>query len=289
VSQSEHRFLPSFEARGDPDGVTHRRGCGLMGFTRDRPKSAPKPLMRRARQHEVADRSVAAASRPRAPCSLHLTKYVERLWQGGLLPCIRSDQDSRRTLPRMTEPNDRRPHAVTLPESVRESLDHLFPIVYDELRRLARRQLAGERRGHTLNTTDLVHEAFVKLAKMDRVQVRGRGHFFALAGRAMRRVLVDHAGRRNAAKRGGERRRVTLDSAIAVAADRDLVDVLELERALQKLESMNARYGRVVECRIFAGLSVEETAAALEVSPATVHRDWSLARAWLNRELDHER
>lgn len=165
-----------------------------------------------------------------------------------------------------------------------KGLDHLFPRFYAELQRLARGQLRRERTGHTLNTTDLVHEAYLKLTALERIEAQNRAHLLALAGQAMRRVLVDHAVHRNAAKRGGKRVRVTLGD-VAEVGDDDGIESIELEEALRRLESINARHGRIVECRFFAGMTVEETAAALDISPATVYREWNMARAWLNREL----
>jgi RNA polymerase sigma factor (TIGR02999 family) len=160
----------------------------------------------------------------------------------------------------------------------------LFPLVYETLHRTAHRRMARERAGHTLSTTDLVHEAYLKLVRLDRIQWQGRAHFLAMAAQAMRNILVDHALRRNADKRGGGADRVALDEAMAstLAAGSEL---LALHRAMRRLEAADARQSRVVECRLFAGMSVEETAEALGVSPASVKRDWSLARAWLNREL----
>jgi RNA polymerase sigma factor (TIGR02999 family) len=160
----------------------------------------------------------------------------------------------------------------------------LFPLVYDALHRTAHQRMARERAGHTFSTTDLVHEAYLKMVRLDRIQWQGRAHFLALAAQAMRHILVDHALKRNADKRGGGAGRVELDEETAgtQAAGSEL---LALNRALQRLETADARQSRVVECRLFAGMSVEETAEALEVSPASVKRDWSLARAWLNREL----
>ena len=163
-------------------------------------------------------------------------------------------------------------------------MGRLVPIVYEELRVIARHQLAGEAPGHTLNATALVHEAYVRLARLDRIDWQDRAHFFAIASQAIRRVLVDHAVRRNAAKREGRLQRVEL-TGVPVFEDADLNGVLALNQALERLEAMDARQVRVVECRFFGGMSIEETAAALEVSPATVKRDWMAARAWLNREL----
>ena len=171
------------------------------------------------------------------------------------------------------------------------ALDDLLPFVYDELRGLARRQLAGERAGHTLNTTALVHEAYVRLVDDTRVTRKGRAYFFGAAARAMRQVLVDHARRRRAAKRGGDARRVTLegerlaDRHGRVDIDRLADELIDLDRALEELARLNPRHARVVECRFFAGMTISEVADALEISPATVKRDWDMARAWLNREL----
>ena len=164
------------------------------------------------------------------------------------------------------------------------ALDRLVPAVYDELRRIAHGQLWDERSGHTLDTTALVHETYLRLVKVDRVAWRDRAHFFAIASRLMRRVLIDYARGRKRDKRGGNAVQVPLSEALdAVAREPD--DLLELEEALVRLEALNARQCRVVECRCFAGMSVEETAAALETSSATVKRDWAFARAWLNRDL----
>jgi RNA polymerase sigma-70 factor, ECF subfamily len=164
------------------------------------------------------------------------------------------------------------------------TLDALLPVVYDELKQMARRQLRGERTDHTLQPTALVHEAYLKLGRLDRIEWQNRAQFFALAAQAMRRVLVDYATRRRAVKRGGGAAHVALDEALLVSAD-DAQHILALNDALSALEAMEPRQARVVECRYFAGLSIDETAEALDVSPATVKRDWLLARAWLNREL----
>jgi RNA polymerase sigma factor (TIGR02999 family) len=165
-----------------------------------------------------------------------------------------------------------------------DALDRLIPIVYDELRRIAHGQLRGEHSGHTLNTTALVHETYLRLVQIDRVEWQDRAHFFAVAARLMRRVLIDYARTRNRDKRGGAAVRVSLSESLdGLAQPPD--DFLVLEEALARLEALNARQCRVVECRCFAEMSVEETAAALGTSPATVKRDWAFARAWLNREL----
>lgn len=166
----------------------------------------------------------------------------------------------------------------------RDALDRLLPIVYDQLRHIAHGQLRGERPGHTLNTTGLVHETYLRLVNIDQVQWRDRSHFFAVAARVMRRILIDAARARKRDKRGGDLIRVPLDEALDLPVEH-AEDLLALEEALARLEALNERQSRVVECRCFAGMSVEETAAVLDSSPATVKRDWALARAWLNREL----
>lgn len=164
------------------------------------------------------------------------------------------------------------------------ALERLLPRVYDELRRMARQRLRHERTDHTLSATDLVHEAFLKLVGLDQVDWQNRAHFFAIASRAMRNVLVDHAVRRSAAKRGGGEGAITLDDQPA-GSELPLEDLIALSDALDRLERLEERQARVVECRFFGGLSLEETAEALHVSPATVSRDWTFARAWLHREL----
>lgn len=166
----------------------------------------------------------------------------------------------------------------------RDALDRLLPIVYAELQRIAHHQLQGERNDHTLATTDLVHQAYLKLVGLERIEWKNRAQFFAIAAQAMRRVLVDYATSRRAQKRGGERRKVPLDEAMLVA-EQQTDELLALHNALTQLEGINPRLGRIVECRYFAGMSIEDTAEALGISPATVKRDWTTARAWLHREL----
>ena len=166
-----------------------------------------------------------------------------------------------------------------------ESLDRFAHELYDELRRMAHRQLAGERPDHTLCTTDLVHEAYLKLGRLERIEWQSRAHFFAGAAQAMRRVLVDHAVRRGAGKRGGKQVRVEFDENLPVT-DEVADQLLALHEALQQLEASQPRLAKVVECRFFAGMTVEEIGEVLGVSPATVKRDWQLARAWLNREMN---
>jgi RNA polymerase sigma factor (TIGR02999 family) len=160
----------------------------------------------------------------------------------------------------------------------------LVPLVYDELRRMAHRQLSREGGPCTLNTTGLVHEAYLKLADQDTVPIRNRSYFFAAAARAMRQVLVDAARRRNRLKRGGGERPLSLDES-RIVVDDYAADLVHLDDALIRFASEHPRPARVVECRFFGGLSIEETATALEVSPMTVKRDWMLARTWLYRDL----
>lgn len=186
-------------------------------------------------------------------------------------------------------------------EGDQQALDELMPLVYGELRRLAQNHLRRERPGHTLQRTVLVHEAFLRLVNQKEVRWQGRAHFLGLASRLMRRILVDHARARLAAKRGDGALHVSFDDAIAVPdADVEIdadpeallatpnqptVDLVALDSALQRLEAMDPQQGKVVELRFFGGLTVEETAQALDISVATVKREWAVAKAWLHREL----
>jgi RNA polymerase sigma-70 factor (ECF subfamily) len=165
-----------------------------------------------------------------------------------------------------------------------EALDRLFPLVYEALRRIARRQLHGERPGHTLDTTGLVHETYLRLVDHDRLQWQDRGHFFALASRAMRQILVDYARRYRALRRGGGARHQELREEDATTDERGET-LLALDEALERLAAINPRLSQVVECRYFGGLSEEETAQALGVTTRTVQRDWAKARGWLYLEL----
>ncbi|HEX7122494.1 MAG TPA: ECF-type sigma factor [Gemmatimonadaceae bacterium] len=181
----------------------------------------------------------------------------------------------------------RAPDAATGSDAERTAaagLDEIFPVVYEELRRVAHRHLHGEGTGHTLVTTALVHEAYLELAKLDQIRWPGRAYVLAAASRAMRRVLIDYAVSRRAQKRGGGAVAEPLDDAVAMAVSRS-DQLVALDEALERLAALNERWSRVVECRFFGGLSVEETAEALDISVATVKRDWTMARAWLNREL----
>jgi RNA polymerase sigma-70 factor, ECF subfamily len=165
----------------------------------------------------------------------------------------------------------------------RNALEMLTPIVYEERRRLARRHMQRERPGHSLQTTALVNEAYMRLVDYKRMQWQNRAHFFAVSAQLMRRILVEHARRHNL-KRGGGMQHVSLDEAAMVGAGRT-TDLVALDDALNALARLDARKVQVVEMRFFGGLSVEETAEVLKVSPVTVMRDWSTAKAWLYREL----
>jgi RNA polymerase sigma-70 factor, ECF subfamily len=162
------------------------------------------------------------------------------------------------------------------------ALERLTPIVYDELRRLARRYMKQERPGHSLQATALVNEAYIRLVDYERMHWRSRAHFFAVSAQLMRRILVEHARRHNL-KRGGGVQHVSLEDAVAIG--HPATDIAELDNALKALERLDPRKVQVVEMRFFGGLSVEETAEVLKVSPVTVMRDWNTARAWLYREL----
>jgi RNA polymerase sigma-70 factor, ECF subfamily len=167
----------------------------------------------------------------------------------------------------------------------REALDRLMPIVYNELKTLASRQLAHEWRHDRLQTTVLVNEAYVRIFGQREVDWQNRGHFFAIAAQIMRRIVVDHARRQLREKHGGGAVAVELNEAIPNPEPVDTVDALALDRALHKLEELDPDQGRIVELRFFAGLTVEETAAVLGVSAATVKREWVIAKSWLYREL----
>jgi len=165
------------------------------------------------------------------------------------------------------------------------ALQQLLPLVYDELRRLARYHLQKERAGHTLQSTALVHEAYLRLVGQESLQVESRAHFFGIAARLMREILVDHARTRGAAKRGANCLTLTLDEAVALPQKRE-IDLIALDDALSGLAAMDSRQCQIVEMRFFGGLSIEDTAHALDVSPATVKREWAVARLWLQREMN---
>ena len=190
--------------------------------------------------------------------------------------------------------DETRTRVVRLLEELRDgeaaALDELFALLYDELRQLAQRQRRRWRGDETLNTTALVHEAYVKLVGQARIAAESRAHFLALAARAMRHILCNYARDRRTQKRGGGLEHVQLDESGSDAgrsrfSPEQSEELVALDEALRRLEQVDPRQGRVVECRFFGGLTIEETAAALGVSPRTVKRDWAMAQAWLHREL----
>jgi RNA polymerase sigma factor (TIGR02999 family) len=166
-------------------------------------------------------------------------------------------------------------------------LGQLLPLVYHELRRLAERHLRREAPGHTLQATALVHEAYLRLVDQQQVTWQSRAHFFGVAANLMRQILMQHARAKHAEKRGGQQRKLYLDEAGVIAAGQDL-DLVALDDALNDLAAVAPRQSRVVELRFFGGLSVEETAAVLDISPATVKREWNMAKAWLHREISRK-
>ena len=168
----------------------------------------------------------------------------------------------------------------------RAALERLMPLVYAELRQLAERHFRKERPGHTLQPTAIVHEAYFRLIDQTRVTWKNRGHFLAIASQAMRRILIDHARGRGAEKRGGQAERVTLDPAIASPEPGREVDVLALDEALERLKVLDAGQAQVVELRFFGGLTIEEAADVMAISPSSAKRDFRSAKAWLYRELE---
>jgi RNA polymerase sigma factor (TIGR02999 family) len=168
-------------------------------------------------------------------------------------------------------------------EGDQEALHALIPTVYEELRSLARRYLRGERPDHTMQSVDLVHEAYIRLVDQNPAQTQDRGHFVAIAARLMRQILVDHARRRRASKRGPAQK-LQLDEALGLAQTK-AVDLIAIDDALTELSKRDAQQGQIVEMRFFGGLTVEEAAEVLGISAATVKRDWSVAKAWLTREV----
>jgi RNA polymerase sigma factor (TIGR02999 family) len=164
-------------------------------------------------------------------------------------------------------------------------MEEILPLVYDELRRIAARKLRNERTSHTLNATALVHEAWLELTKLNRISWQNRSHYLAIAAQAMRRILIDHAVARRRQKRGGGQAPIHLEGDAWAVADARGEELLALDEALVRLGAMNERQAQVVTYRFYGGMSVEETAETLNVSPATVKREWATARAWLNREL----
>lgn len=167
------------------------------------------------------------------------------------------------------------------------ALDKLMPLVYEELHRLARHYMRMERPGHTLQTTALINEAYVRLIDQQNVPWQNRAHFFGIAAQLMRRILVDHARSHNRAKRGGDTRQVSLDEA-ALVSDGPSAELVALDDALKSLTAIDARKNQVVELRFFGGLSIDETAEVMKLSPRTVEREWNMAKAWLRREISNE-
>lgn len=167
-----------------------------------------------------------------------------------------------------------------------ESLQSLIPLVYDQLRKIAHNRLRGQSPGHSLQTTDLVHEAYLRLSKQNELRILSRGQFFALSALLMRQILIEYARRRNAAKRDGGQR-ITLDSQLPLAQEKEM-DFEALDQALRRLSELDARQAQIVELRFFGGLSIEESAEVLGISPATVKRDWLTARVWLYKELAND-
>ena len=174
-------------------------------------------------------------------------------------------------------------------ETSRDTLDALLPLVYDELRRQAHRYLRGERPNHTLQTTALINEAYLRLVGQKSVEWQNRAHFFGLAANMMRRILVDYAKTKQRVKRGGVSQDVSLENALSIAAETTSeavkIDLIALDSALDKLAAKDERLARIVELRYFSGLTVEETAEVLKISTMTVKRDWNVAKAWLHKEI----
>lgn len=166
-----------------------------------------------------------------------------------------------------------------------EALEQLLPVVYDELHRQASRYLRRERSDHTLQTTALIHEAYLKLIDQKDVEWQNRAHFFGIAAQAMRRILVDYARTKKREKRGGNDVKLQLDEAINVSADQRHIDLVALDEALDRLTALDERQARIVELRYFSGMTTDETAEVLGISPATVRRDWDMAKAWLHKQL----
>lgn len=183
-------------------------------------------------------------------------------------------------------PNDITQLLVDWGKGNKLALDGLMPMVYDELHRIASRYLRRERQGHTLQTTALINEAYLRIVDQNRVNWQSRAHFFGVAAQMMRRILVDHARSHLYAKRGGGAQKLTLDEAIATPQERDL-DLVALDDALTTLAQIDPQQSRIIELRFFGGLTIEETAEVLGISPATVKRDWNMAKAWLFGEISN--
>lgn len=168
----------------------------------------------------------------------------------------------------------------------KDVLSEILPLVYDELRRISSKYLRGEYRNHTFQTTELVHEAYLKLIGSENISWQSRAHFFGIAAQSMRQILVDYARKKKAKKRGEGKPNIPLDSALEISNQSD-EQIIALDDALKKLESVEERSGKIVELRFFSGLTIEETAEVLSISPATAKRDWNFAKAWLYREIGH--
>lgn len=171
----------------------------------------------------------------------------------------------------------------------REAMDELMPLVYDELRRQAHSFLNKERRNHTLQTTALVHEAYLRLIDQNSIDWQNRAHFFALSATMMRRILVNYAKDRHRLKRGGKEENLPLDEALHVAVKDREIDLLDLDRALDELAKLDERQARIVELRYFSGLTINETAEVLKISKATVKREWTMAKSWLRAEMSEDK
>ena len=185
------------------------------------------------------------------------------------------------------------PHEITQllaewSDGNQSALDELYPLVYDELHKLARRYMSRERKGHTLQTTALINEAYLRLIHSKNVRWQNRAHFFAVSAQLMRRILVDFARSRHYQKRGGGAQKVSLDQALEISDEKG-AELIALDDALSALDKLDARKSRVVELRFFGGLSVEETAEVLKVSPDTIMRDWKMAKVWLLRAMSGEK
>ena len=185
----------------------------------------------------------------------------------------------------MGEPRDVTELLVALRDGDRQALHELVPLVYEQLRKIASSKLRLERSGHTLNTTALVNEAYLKLVQSESIQWESRAHFLAIAAQAMRNILVSHARTRKRAKRGGGAQHVSLSEAVDLPV-KEAHRILDLDAALNHLETLNPRQARIVEYRFFGGMTIEETAAVLGISIATANSDWTVLRAWLQRELE---
>jgi RNA polymerase sigma factor (TIGR02999 family) len=196
-----------------------------------------------------------------------------------------SGKMSRMSVPSQTEITR---YLLAWNEGDQAALQKLMPVVYDELRKLARSYLRKERTGHTLQATALVHEAFLRLIDQNSVQWQNRAHFFGVAAQMMRRILTNYAIARGAEKRGGKSQHISLEDVTGLSEHRDL-DVVSLDQALNDLEALDPRQSRIVEMRFFSGLSIEETAEVMQLSPATIKREWSTARLWLRRKMAEQK